>query len=179
MWTGKAHPAHAAGSAARAPSIDDLLKRVALGDRRAFDALYQAGATKVHSVIRHVVDDGAVAEEVAFDVWLQVWRSAPNQEAARGGAMGWLLITAHRNAIARLRSSPVPELPGAAAALAALRASPRAATPAEDQWRAVSMAYGGRTREEIGAVLGVERGTVPRLLRDGVKQARGSFDTMT
>jgi RNA polymerase sigma-70 factor (ECF subfamily) len=47
------------------PDVDDLMRRVAGGDREAFAALYDAIASRVYGLIRRVIRDTGLAEEVA------------------------------------------------------------------------------------------------------------------
>ncbi|NUP37769.1 MAG: RNA polymerase subunit sigma, partial [Streptomyces sp.] len=59
------------------PDLEELLGEVALGDHEAFAALYDAVAGPVLGVVRAVVRDPAQSEEVAQDVLVEVWRTAP------------------------------------------------------------------------------------------------------
>ncbi|MDT5038216.1 MAG: polymerase sigma-70 factor, subfamily [Micromonosporaceae bacterium] len=82
----------------------DLLGRVARGDEPAFAALYDEFAARVYGLIRRVLRDPALAEEVVQEVMLEVWRTAGRFDTARGSAAGWVLTIAHRRAVDRVRS---------------------------------------------------------------------------
>lgn len=82
---------------------DDLLVRVARGDETAFAALYDALGATVFGMARRVIRDPARAEEVAQEVFLQVWQTAARFDPARGSAKSWVLTLAHRRAVDAVR----------------------------------------------------------------------------
>jgi RNA polymerase sigma-70 factor (ECF subfamily) len=82
-----------------------LLERVAHGDLAAFDAFYGQLSAAVYGVARRVVRDPARAEEVAQEVFLDVWRLATRFDQERGKARTWVLTIAHRRAVDAVRSS--------------------------------------------------------------------------
>ncbi len=83
--------------------VDALVGRVAVGDSDAFSRLYDAVAASVYGVARRVVRDPERAEDVAQDVFLEVWRKAPSFNDARGSAKTWILTIAHRRAVDAVR----------------------------------------------------------------------------
>ncbi|MDG4779281.1 RNA polymerase sigma factor [Micromonospora sp. WMMD961] len=78
----------------------ELLRRVARGDRRAFDALYRRTAPWLTARLRRRCADEDVVAEVLQETYLAVWRSAGSQaqsSSTSGSAVGWLwTIAAHR-----------------------------------------------------------------------------------
>lgn len=91
---------------ARGPASADpaeLLHLVARGDEKAFAALYDQLGAAVYGLARRVVRDPARAEEVAQEVFLQVWQTAPRFDAARGRAKSWVMTLAHRRAVDAVR----------------------------------------------------------------------------
>lgn len=86
------------------PVLDGLLAAVARGDQAAFARLYDHCAGQVYGIVRRVLRDPAQSEEVAQEVLVEVWRTAPRYDAARGSATGWILTIAHRRAVDRVRS---------------------------------------------------------------------------
>jgi RNA polymerase sigma-70 factor (ECF subfamily) len=93
-----ADPSHDA-----APDLNDLLTRVGRGDEDAFADLYDATGSSVFGLARRVIRDPSRAEEVAQEVYIQVWQSAARFDPARGNAKSWLLTLAHRRAVDAVR----------------------------------------------------------------------------
>src|SRR4029079_12807239 len=76
--------------------VDHLVGRVAKGDAEVFESLYDAMGAPVYGVARRVVRDPERAEDVAQDVFLDVWRKAPSFDRDRGSARTWIMTIAHR-----------------------------------------------------------------------------------
>jgi RNA polymerase sigma-70 factor (ECF subfamily) len=176
------------------PSVDQLLVAVARGDHASFEALYDRTASKVFGLVRRVVRDAAQAEEVAQEVFLEVWRSAPAYDASRGRGETWVLTIAHRRAVDRVRSAQaatdrdlraarreverdydvVSETVEARLESEAVREALGSLTALQRQ--AVQLAYyGGYTHSEIAVVLGVPLGTVKTRIRDGLIRLRDAM----
>lgn len=86
------------------PPLNDLLGRVANGDRRSFEEIYSLMAGRTYGIIVQVLRDHAQAEEVAQEVFIEIWRTAPRFDRGKGNARSWMLNMAHRRAIDRVRS---------------------------------------------------------------------------
>lgn len=72
-------------------------------DERALAALYDATFSRVFGLVKRIVRDTALAEEVVEDAYFQVWRQAVRFDAARGKPLTWLLGMARSRAIDALR----------------------------------------------------------------------------
>ena len=83
--------------------VSELLGRVSRGDSEAFARLYDALNGSVYGLARRVVRDPERAEDVAQEVFLEVWRKAPTYEASKGTAKTWILTIAHRRAVDAVR----------------------------------------------------------------------------
>jgi RNA polymerase sigma-70 factor (ECF subfamily) len=81
------------------PTPDALLEAVARGDEQAFAAIYDHFSASVHGIARRVVRDPVRAEEVAQEVFLQVWQTACRFDATRGSARTWVMTLAHRRSV--------------------------------------------------------------------------------
>jgi RNA polymerase sigma-70 factor (ECF subfamily) len=186
-----ADPTAAVPDAAEPDVSDELLQRTSQGDQAAFSTLYDHLAPRVLGLIRRLVVDHAQSEEVAQEVFLEVWQSAARFDPNKGRAIGWIMTIAHRRAVDRIRAAQAsrdrdarigirdlpPEFDQVAEAVevkiehrrvegAMLRLS-------ESQREAVSLAYyGGLTQTEIADRLGIPLGTVKTRLRDGMIRLR-------
>jgi RNA polymerase sigma-70 factor (ECF subfamily) len=83
--------------------LNELLGRTARGDEAAFAAVYDAMGASVYGLARRVIRDPARAEEVAQEVFLQVWQTAARFDPQRGRAKSWILTLAHRRAVDAVR----------------------------------------------------------------------------
>jgi RNA polymerase sigma-70 factor, ECF subfamily len=194
MTEGRDKPAGAAGpgpGAGPGPDADlaALLSRVARGDERAFELLYERVAGPVLGVVRAVVRDPAQSEEVAQEVLLDLWRTASRFDAGRGSGVAWVMTLAHRRAVDRVRSeqkNTERELRAALSAIAYDEVTEAVETRLERervrrclasltglQRESVTLAYyGGYTYREVAGLLGVAAGTVKTRMRDGLIRLR-------
>ena len=83
--------------------LGELLTRVARGDEAAFSAVYDSLGAAVFGLARRVIRDPARAEEVAQEVFLQVWQTAARFDPERGRAKSWVMTLAHRRAVDAVR----------------------------------------------------------------------------
>ena len=95
----------------------ELVRRTAAGDRRAFDELYRRTSPWLLARLRRRCADDDVVADVMQETYLAVWRAAGSfaGPAASGSAAGWLwTIAAHRLVDAfrrRARQSQIPAVP--------------------------------------------------------------------
>jgi RNA polymerase sigma factor (sigma-70 family) len=85
----------------------ELLAAIAGGDQRALEILYRAWSAKVKVFVRAQLhgsglDAMAIADEVAVDVFHDIWR-APQRYDGRVGFSTWLLTLARNKAVDQLR----------------------------------------------------------------------------
>ena len=90
------------------PPLDDTQLQAWIGaivdhDERALLALYEATLPRVYGLVLRLVRRSQLAEEVAEDVYFQVWRQAPRFDPERGRPLTWLLGMARSRAIDAIR----------------------------------------------------------------------------
>ncbi|MFB8105483.1 MULTISPECIES: sigma-70 family RNA polymerase sigma factor [unclassified Streptomyces] len=173
------------------PDLQELMVLVARGDQDAFARVYDAVSGPVLGLVRSVLRDPAQSEEVAQEVLVEVWRTAPRFQASRGSAMNWVLTLAHHRAVDRVRSAEASAAREHKAAL--LDRTPAfdevseqvetrlereqvrrcLRTLSELQRQSVTLAYyRGLTYREVAELLTVPLGTIKTRLRDGLIRLR-------
>lgn len=118
--TAKPAAVKVAGKAA-APKTPDaapllaLFERIRKQDQKALAALYDQTVGRVYGLALRVSRNEAAAEEIAEDVYMQVWRSADTYSEERGHPLAWMMIITRSRALDYLRrrdpaeSHPEPE----------------------------------------------------------------------
>ena len=175
-------------------SKEHLLTRVGQGDKGAFAELYEQMAPRVLGLVRRLLVDHAQSEEVAQEVFLEIWQSASRYEPNKGGATTWILTMAHRRAVDRVRSSQsgrdrdirigtrdysdhVDDVADSVEIRIEHERVERAmAQLTELQRQAVTLAYyKGYSHTEVAQLLSVPVGTVKTRLRDGMIRLRDAL----
>jgi RNA polymerase sigma-70 factor (ECF subfamily) len=91
--------------AATTPDVlNDLMTRVASGDRAALRQLYDATSAKLFAVCLRILADREESEDVVQEVYVTIWRRADRFDAGRAGVMTWISTIARNRAIDRLRA---------------------------------------------------------------------------
>jgi len=85
-------------------SLAETLRRVAAGDRAAFEEVYRRTSAKLFGVCLRILPVRPEAEEALQEAYLSVWRRAASFDATRGSAMTWLITLARNRAVDRLRA---------------------------------------------------------------------------
>ncbi|KAA1397264.1 sigma-70 family RNA polymerase sigma factor [Aeromicrobium ginsengisoli] len=174
------------------PAADagQLLVRVGRGDEQAFAAVYDLLGASVYGLARRVVRDPARAEEIAQEVFIQVWQSAARFDPARGSAKGWVMTLAHRRAVDAVRHDQaatnrensydwsngpdydeVEETVSMTLEHEQVRRCLEGLT--ELQREAVNLAYyNGHTYAEVAEVLDANPATIKTRIRDGLVRLR-------
>jgi len=174
-----------------AGSPADLMARVARGDADAFAQLYDLMAPRVYGLIRRVLRNPALSEEVTQEVMVEVWRTATRYDADRGSLASWILTMAHRRAIDRVRSEQSSadreQAVAAASSITEYDEVAEAVTTnleveqvrhclsslTELQRESVTLAYyGGYSYREVAELLDAKLATIKARMRDGLIRLR-------
>ena len=89
---------------ARRVELEEMIARVALADREAFDALYDATSAKLHAVCLSLLKDRPEAEETLQEVYVRIWQNAARYASNGLSPMTWLITIARNRSIDRLRA---------------------------------------------------------------------------
>ncbi|MHB8642604.1 MAG: RNA polymerase sigma factor [Gaiellaceae bacterium] len=156
-------------------SDGDLLRRIADGDTRAFETLYNRFARPVLGLALRLLHDRGRAEDAVQETFAAIWRSAGTYRPDRGPGAPWLYAVA-RNAIfdrARARRDTTfaepPDQPSsdagpgerAESAYISWRVHRAVQELAASEREVLELAYWGHlSQSEIAAFLGIPLGTV-------------------
>lgn len=99
---------------ASAPSDEELIGRIAAGDRLAMRVLFNRHQVRVYRFLLRLVRHEANAEELISEVFLDVWRQAAKFEG-RSSVSTWVLSIARYKALNLLRKRTEAELDDAVA----------------------------------------------------------------
>lgn len=169
-----------------------LVRRIAGGDREAFETLYDAHARRIFAYSRTVLGSTDGAEEVASDTLVHVWRSAKSY-AGRARVLTWMLAIAHHRAIDVLRRKRLNVVPLEALAdvadasgdplAAALRAGDRDVLDAAlmllsaDHRAVLDLAFTHDcSYEDIAKIINVPIGTVKTRVFHAKRNLRAALD---
>lgn len=172
-------------------SPEELMRRIADGDERAFEQFYDCLAPRVFGLVRRLLKDEAQSEEVLQEIFVEAWQQAKRFNRARGSAAAWLLTLAHRRTVDRIRSSQASRDRDLRMGLqdigteyndveenAILHDESRRIVQAlkrlsETQRAAIELAYfGGYTHHEVADLLKIPVGTAKTRIRDGMIKLR-------
>ena len=180
------------GRAAGSPPTDAddgaLLNQLQSGEQRAMQSVYDRYSAVVYSVALRVLREPTAAEDVVYQVFMQIWRDPESfraSSACLGGALAVLARNLSVEVLRRRRPEPPLEVPisGPAnladhamqnrimeRARSALKELPRA------ERKALEMAFfDGLTDIEIADITGDAPGTVRTRLRTSLLSIRKAF----
>ncbi len=171
---------------------EELMERVAGGDTRAFEAIYDRYSRRAYSLARRITGEAAGAEEATQDAFLALWRGASRFDPERASLATWLLALARYRSIDLLRRGMPRALDrvlteGAAESIEApertedqviaLQEHDQAlglvAELRPEQREVIDLAYfAGYSQTEIAARVGIPLGTVKSRARLGLLKLR-------
>jgi RNA polymerase sigma-70 factor, ECF subfamily len=174
---------------------EELMALVAKGQARAFETIYERHGGAAFSLAYRMCGSRTLAEDVAQEAFLSIWRSGGRYDRARGSVRTWVLGIVHNRAIDALRRTVVHERRRASDEGIEERFEARERTEIEaarreeastirgmletlpdEQSRVIELAYfGGFTHSEIAEMLGAPIGTVKGRMRLGLEKLRGQL----
>ena len=182
-------------SALQSLADEELMALVAKGQARAFETIYERHGGAAFSLAYRMCGSRLLAEDVAQEAFLSIWRSGGRYDRARGSVRTWVLGIVHNRAIDALRRTVVHERRRASDEGIEERFEARERTEVEaarreeastirgmletlpdEQSRVIELAYfGGFTHSEIAEMLGAPIGTVKGRMRLGLEKLRGQL----
>lgn len=186
--------------ASEAEKWSSLIQAIAAHqDRAAFATLFEHFAPRVKTFIRRSGASDAVADELAQETLLMVWRKASLFDPARAGATAWIFTIARNLRIDAFRrdkrndsnvgtdaevefqvdESPTPD---ARVEMAQMETRVRAAMAklSKDQFRVVELSfYQEKAHADIAEILQIPLGTVKSRLRLAMNRLRGLLGEMS
>jgi RNA polymerase sigma-70 factor (ECF subfamily) len=183
-------------------ALQAWLYEIAQGKEAALGSFYDATIGRVYGLALRILRDAAEAEDVAAEVYVQVWQQASAYSAERGAPLSWLLVLCRSRALDRLRrrepAQTTEDIEAVANAqglqgddpqdlLAAVENGGRVhqalAKLSEIQRRLIGLAFfEDLSHQEIAARVGIPLGTVKSHIRRGLlclKQELGEMQTVS
>ncbi len=173
------------------PSSEGLLELVSNGDQAAFSFLYERFSPRVFGLANRIIRDTSQAEEVAQEIFLEIWQRASRFDRARGTATSWIMTLAHGRSVDRVRQSQASRNRDLKSAVGnfdrdvdsvadsvvqhsdATEVRDCLETLTELQRQSITLAYfGGHTQREVGEMLGAALPTIKTRMRDGLIRLR-------
>jgi RNA polymerase sigma-70 factor (ECF subfamily) len=77
----------------------ELLKKVSSNDSKALEALYNRYSTILYTLIKTIVTDEQVAEEVLSDIFVIIWRKINHFNFKHPNVYTWMLTLARNKAV--------------------------------------------------------------------------------
>jgi RNA polymerase sigma-70 factor, ECF subfamily len=182
-------------------SDEVLAARVAQGDRKAFETLYDHHASMVLGMALRITGDRIAAEDILQETFWQIWQSANTYQPQRGSFTTWLFriarslaIDAYRRRNVRLQGINdatnedliLDQMPGldmnepeqAQSNLVAQKARNALKTLPREQRQVIELAYlYGMSRQEIAEATGQPLDTIHNSARLGLQKLREELES--
>jgi RNA polymerase sigma-70 factor (ECF subfamily) len=177
----------------------ELHRRLAAGDREAFDELYRRYSPTAYGIAFRLTGQRLLAQDVVHDAFLALWRAPEAFDAARGAFRSFFLSLVHHRAVDTIRREerirarheraanlePVEdEDPAESVAdedfVARRRREVREALAdlSAEQRQVLEMAYfAGMTQVRIAEELGIPLGTVKTRTFAALRKLRSALET--
>lgn len=172
-------------------TAETLIERVSSGDRSAFRNLYELFSARVFGLVNRILRDPSQAEEVAQEIFLEIWQRASRFDRGRGTAASWIMTMTHGRSVDRVRQSQSARARELKASIGnfdrdvdsvadsvvqyaeagQVRDCLEALTPLQRQ--SITLSYfDGHTQKEVAEMLGAGLPTIKTRMRDGLIRLR-------
>jgi len=187
------HPWHHEPIVSAAVDTTALMLRVQQGDQRAFADLYDEISPIVFGVVKRVLRDPSMSEEVTQEVFVEIWKTCTRFDPERASVPTWAATMARRRAVDRVRREQsqrnrIDELAQqplahderpddtVVASLDAERIERAMASLPDDQREVIRLAFiDGHAHGAIAEILDIPLGTVKGRVRGGLKRMRSTI----
>lgn len=170
------------------------MELVASNDADAFEVILERHADAMFSLAYRMCGRRSLAEDIAQEVFLALWRNGSGYDPARGSVRTWALGVTHNRAVDMLRRAGVhdrrrasddgieerlqaPERTDGQAIANVASEEVRGVLDElpREQRRVIELAYfGGFTQTEIASMLHTPLGTIKGRMRLGLEKLRGA-----
>ena len=174
----------------------DIVAIAKFEDRAAFARLFDHFSPRIKGLLMRRGAGAELAEDLAQEAMLTVWRKAAQFDPAKASAATWIFTIARNLRIDRLRrdqrasvyalamteDADPPEQPDQALDAAQRDQGVREALKAlpDDQMQVVKMSFiEGRTHVEIAEILQIPLGTVKSRMRLAIVKLKDALETIT
>jgi RNA polymerase sigma-70 factor (ECF subfamily) len=181
-------------SIADADQLRQLLAQCSLGDRRAFETLYQRVGPRLHGVALRLMGRPDLAEEVLQESFVRIWNNASRYEPHLSAPLTWMINITRNQAIDQLRKHrdrPLSDLEEQAlvdptpSALEQLNSAREASALKRCldrldgmQRQSITIAYfQGMSGSELAEHLAVPLGSVKSWIRRGMERLRRCLES--
>ncbi|HEU4633982.1 MAG TPA: sigma-70 family RNA polymerase sigma factor [Flavisolibacter sp.] len=155
-------------------------------DNQAFGYLYDHYSGALYGVIRQIVGDREISNDVLQETFVNIWRRIDSYDEAKGRLFTWMLNIARNSAIDKTRSKgfqqsqkqqPIPDgevlHPGIKQGVDDYGLKKVLLKLKEEQRKLIDLSYyQGFTHEQIAKALDIPLGTVKTRIRSALTQLR-------
>jgi RNA polymerase sigma-70 factor (ECF subfamily) len=173
------------------PTDGELIERIADGDQKAFESLYQRYSRLVLGLALRRIGDRGHAEDAVQETFTSIWRSASSYRPERGPGAPWLYAVARNAIVDRIRGQvraavQVPDTQGsepgpeerAVSDWTAWQVHRALVELPETERNVLELAYwGGLSQSQIADFLGIPLGTVKTRTRSGLSRLAGLLES--
>ena len=156
------------------PPNDDtaLMLRVARRDEAALREIYSRYGNVVLGLAGRILGDADLAEDVAQEVFVQLWRTAERFDPNRGKLRTMLLTQTHGKCVdvIRTRNARAAREDRVMASERSTESDAVERLPADERTSLELAYFGGNTYRQVAVLLSLPEGTVKARIRSGLRR---------